>query len=55
MKITGEYKQCPTCRRPYERKGYPKGTTLSTNWQRGVGYLITPHEPDCRWAATVDE
>lgn len=55
MKIEGQYKQCPTCQRPYERKGYPKGTPMTTSRVRGVGYLITPHTPDCRWVAANDE
>lgn len=53
VKISGEYKQCPICQRPYE-KSYPRGTDFTIG-RRGKRIVeLTPHEDGCTWAADDD-
>ena len=47
MKITGEYKQCPDCDRPFQRR-YPPRTPMTVG-RRDGRVEITPHYDDCRW------
>lgn len=52
VKITGEYRQCPECERPYE-KDYPHDTAFTIRrWVQKVE--LTPHHDDCERAANDD-
>lgn len=53
VKITGEYKQCPDCQRPYE-KDYPRGTAFTFGRRGNHVMELTPHDDDCEWAADDD-
>jgi crossover junction endodeoxyribonuclease RusA len=50
VKITGEYKRCPDCKRPYLPR-YPRGTDYTINRPNRFTVQLTPHEPTCKWAA----
>lgn len=53
VKITGEYKACPQCERPYEKK-YPRQTPFTIGRRRGLVEL-TPHEADCAYAPRTED
>lgn len=48
VRITGEYKQCPQCEKPYE-KSYPPRTPMTVGRRKGL-VEITPHTDTCPWS-----